>query len=250
MHKGTMRCAMLAFGLASATLFGSAAMAADISRPVYKAPPAGVLPATYDWTGFYVGGHIGYGWSKNTFTDPFVPFSASGTNANGIMGGGQVGFNYQIGQFVLGVEGDMSGSGIKGGPSVLGATFNTNTDWTATLTGRAGLAFDRWLVYGKGGAAWASDKYSFTSVTPTLLPTFNGSETRWGWMVGAGLEYAFYDNWSAKIEYNYLGLRSNNLQFTDTTGQFFLNIGTQQQLHLVKAGLNYRWGWAPVGIRY
>src|SRR5579884_3366285 len=99
MHKGTMRRAMLAFvGLAGTALFGNAAIAADLSRPVYKAPPAGVLPAAYDWTGFYVGGHIGYGWAKTGWNDPFVPFSLSETNSNGILGGGQVGYNYQIGQ--------------------------------------------------------------------------------------------------------------------------------------------------------
>src|SRR5262249_32556904 len=98
MHKGTMRRAMLAFGLAGAAMLGNAAFAADLSRPVYKAPPAGVLPVQYDWTGFYIGGHIGYGWSKNTFSDPFVPFSASDNSSNGVMGGGQVGFNYQVGQ--------------------------------------------------------------------------------------------------------------------------------------------------------
>jgi outer membrane immunogenic protein len=69
-------------------------------------------------------------------------------------------------------------------------------------------------------------------------------------MVGAGFEYAFYDNWSAKIEYNYLGFRNTQLQFTDTAGQFFLNTSIQQQMHLVKVGLNYRWGWYPVGVRY
>ena len=69
-------------------------------------------------------------------------------------------------------------------------------------------------------------------------------------MVGVGVEYAFLDNWSAKIEYNYLGFHTSNLQFTDTTQQFIFNTSIQQQLHLVKAGINYRWGWAPVGIRY
>jgi outer membrane immunogenic protein len=69
-------------------------------------------------------------------------------------------------------------------------------------------------------------------------------------MVGAGLEYAFYDNWSAKIEYNYLGFNTGNFTFTDPTGSFFLNTSIQQQLHVVKAGINYRWGWAPVGVRY
>jgi outer membrane immunogenic protein len=243
MHKGTMRRAMLAFGLAGATMWGSAAMAADINRPVYKAPPAGVLPAAYDWTGFYIGGHIGYGWAKNTFTDPFVPFSVSDSNANGIMGGGQVGYNYQIGQFVIGVEGDMSGTGIKGGPAVLGANFNTNVDWTATATGRAGLAFDRWLVYAKGGAAWAHDRYS------TNFYTFPGTveltDTRFGWTVGAGVEYAFAPQWSAKLEYNYMDFGTKNVAFAP--GRL---TDVNQQINAVKLGVNYKFGGSPIVARY
>jgi outer membrane immunogenic protein len=69
-------------------------------------------------------------------------------------------------------------------------------------------------------------------------------------MLGAGVEYAFFDNWSAKIEYNYLAFSTSNHEFTDSTGVFFLDTRIQQKLHLVKAGINYRWGWAPVGVRY
>jgi outer membrane immunogenic protein len=243
MHKGTMRRAVLACGLASAAMLGSAAHAADINRPVYKAPPAGVLPAAYDWTGFYIGGHIGYGWSKNTFSDPFVPFSVSDANANGILGGGQVGFNYQVGQFVFGVEGDMSGTGIKGGPTVLGANFNTNVDWTATATGRAGYAFDRWLVYAKGGAAWAHDRYS------TNFYTFPGSveltDTRFGWTVGAGVEYAFAPQWSAKLEYNYMDFGTKTYSFAPGS-----STDIDQQMHVIKAGVNYKFGGNPLAARF
>lgn len=243
MHKGTMRRAMLAFGLASAAMLGNTAFAADLTRPVYKAPPAGVLPAQYDWTGFYVGGHIGYGWSKNTFSDPFVPFSISDTNANGIIGGGQAGFNYQVGQFVFGVEGDMSGSGIKGGPTVLGATFNTNVDWTATATGRLGLAFDRWLVYAKGGAAWAHDRYSTNFYTfPASVELTN---TRLGWTAGAGVEYAFAPQWSAKAEYNYMDFGSDTVSFA--AGR---STTVDQQIHAVKLGVNYKFGGSPIIAKY
>ena len=253
MHKGTMRSLLV--GFVSATVFSGAALAADMSRPVYKAPPAGALPVTYDWTGFYVGGHVGYGWAEKDWRDAFGLNVSS--KPNGFLGGGQVGFNYQIGQFVLGAEGDFSWSGINGGTNTvgtvgapLGNTFNTDVNWVSTLTGRAGLAFDRWLVYGKGGVAWANDQYNLTSPNLALLPAFSGNETRFGWMVGAGVEYAFFDNWSAKVEYNYLDFHTSTLQFADTTQTFILNTSIQQQLHLVKVGLNYRWGWAPVGIRY
>src|SRR5207253_5189332 len=118
MHKGTMRSLLVVMGLAGAVI-STGAMAADLTRPVYKAPPAGALPVTYDWTGFYVGGHVGYGWAKKDWQDSFGLFNLS-TDPNGFLGGGQVGFNYQIGQFVLGAEGDFSWTGINGGRTVLG----------------------------------------------------------------------------------------------------------------------------------
>ena len=172
MHKGTMRRGLrVLLGLAGAAMFGGAALAADMGRPVYKAPPAGALPVSYDWTGFYVGGHVGYGWADKSWTDAF----GLGTShtADGFLGGGQVGFNYQINQFVLGVEGDVSWANLKGDSTqVFGLAapvtqgFNSEVDWTATLTGRLGFAFDRWLVYGKGGAAWAE-----IAIPPTATPS-------------------------------------------------------------------------------
>src|SRR3954464_4507439 len=119
MRKGTMRS--LIVGLVSATAFSGAALAADMARPVYKAPPAGVLPAAYDWTGFYIGGHVGYGWGQKDLRHTFGPNAPSTTQ--GFLGGGQVGYNYQIGQYLLGVEADGSWSGIKGGTTALGATI-------------------------------------------------------------------------------------------------------------------------------
>ena len=181
MHKGTMRSLLV--GLISATALSSAAFCADIAaKPVYKAPPAGVLPVAYDWTGFYVGGHVGYGWAEKDWRDAFGLNIAN--KANGFLGGGQVGFNYQIGQFVLGAEGDFSWTGINGGTTLLGivpppgGSFNTNVNWTSTLTGRLGVAFDRWLVYGKGGVAWANDKFSTNA--HTFPGTVDLTDTRIG----------------------------------------------------------------------
>ena len=243
MHKGTMRRGLLALvGLASATVLSSAAIAADISRPVYKAPPAGALPVSYDWTGFYVGGHVGYGWAKKDWTDSFGLFDVS-HDANGFLGGGQVGYNYQIGQFVLGVEGDFSGSGISGSTTALGSNFNTNVDWTATVTGRLGVAFDRWLVYGKGGAAWAHDRFS------TNFYTFPAStevtDTRIGWVAGAGVEYAFAPQWSAKLEYNFMDFGTRVVSFAPGS-----STDIDQQVHAIKLGVNYKFGGGPIMARY
>lgn len=239
MHKGTMRSLLVLAGLAGAMVSGSA-MAADIARPVYKAPPAGALPVAYDWTGFYVGGHVGYGWAKKDWQDSFGLFNLS-TDPNGLLGGGQVGFNYQIGQFVLGAEGDFSWSGIKGGTTLLGvvpplgASFNTNVNWTSTVTGRLGIAFDRWLVYAKGGVAWANDKFSTNAYTPGTIEV---TDTRIGWTAGAGVEYAFAPAWSAKLEYNYMDFGDKAVSFTPAT-----STTVDQQIHAVKLGINYKFGF-------
>ena len=248
MHKGTMRL-LASIGLASAALCG-AANAADLGRPVYKAPPAGVLPATYDWTGFYIGGHVGYGWATKDWRDSFGLFDVS-TNLNGFLGGGQVGFNYQVQQFVFGVEGDFSWTGIKGGSTQnaviaapVGSTFNTDVNWTSTLTGRLGLAFDRWLVYGKGGVAWARDRFSTTAYT--FPASVDVTDTRLGWTAGAGVEYAFLPNWSAKLEYNFMDFGNKAVSFAPGR-----STDVDQQIHAVKFGINYKFGFpGAVTARY
>jgi len=238
MHKGTMRSLLL--GLLGATAMSGAAVAADIARPVYKAPPAGVLPVTYDWTGFYIGGHVGYGWAEKDWRDAFgLNVSNKG---NGFLGGGQAGFNYQIGQFVLGAEGDFSWSGISGTTNTvgviaapLGNAFNTDVNWVSTLTGRAGLAFDRWLVYGKGCVAWAND--SFSTNHYTFPASVEVKDTRIGWPVGAGVEYAFAPAWSAKLEYNYMDFGNRAVSFAPGT-----STDIDQKIHAVKFGVNYKFG--------
>jgi len=240
MHKGTMRRGLLVLAsLAGAAVLSGGAMAADLKTPVYKAPPAGVIPAAYDWTGFYVGGHVGYGWGQKNWTDTFG-LDASST-PNGFLGGGQVGYNYQIGQYVLGIEADGSWSGIKGGTTAFGAALDNNIDWTSTVTGRAGLAFDRWLVYGKGGVAFAGDRYSTNLYTPGTVEV---TDTRIGWTVGAGVEYAFAPAWSAKLEYNYMDFGTKAVSFAPGT-----STDIDQQVHAVKFGINYKFG-GPAMARY
>lgn len=234
MQKGTMRRGLFALlAVAGVTTGTGIASAADIQRPVYKAPPAGVMPVAYDWTGFYVGGHVGYGWADKSWQDGFGLFGIS-QRANGFLGGGQAGFNYQVGQFVFGVEGDMSWSGMKGSTNTLASSFNTDVDWTATLTGRLGMAFDRWLVYGKGGAAWARDRYSTNFYT---LPGTEVTDTRLGWTVGAGVEYAFAPQWTAKLEYNYMDFGTRSVSFAPG-----FSTDIDQQVHAVKFGVNYKFG--------
>jgi outer membrane immunogenic protein len=216
-----MKKIMLA-GIAGAALMAIAsANAADLGpRPVYKAPQPAMVPVLlFSWTGCYIGGNIGWGWGRETVSIPDlgqttgqsalagVPLGPVTGNTSGVLGGGQVGCNYQFApNWVIGIEGDGEAANIKGdvtetvsltNPAVTG-TAHAQTDWIASVTGRLGWTWDRVLVYAKGGAAWAGDKYSAD------LPAFNEhietSVARPGWTVGGGVEWAFWDNWSAKVE--------------------------------------------------
>jgi outer membrane immunogenic protein len=212
----------------------STAFAADLPRPVYKAAPFAPEPV-FTWTGFYVGGHLGYGWSKFSVNDPVL--GASSNTASGWLGGAQAGYNYQIGSFVLGVEGDYSFADVKKTATVVGGNGTLKNDFFADVTARAGYAFDRFLVYGKGGIAWTRDKLNVSLLGGTASGTFN----RTGWLLGGGLEWAFMNNWSAKIEYNYLHFNSITENFATTGGLTTscpCSVGLNTQI--VKAGVNYR----------
>jgi outer membrane immunogenic protein len=251
----------------------SAGVAQAADMPVKAAPVA--APPPFSWSGFYIGAHVGAGWGTvessitsveidrvkmimdgtDTFSIPFTSHTI-----NGFLGGGQIGWNWQSGWFVFGIEGQFSGSDIDG--STPCATFvvnlarcSANVNWVATAAARFGVAIDRAMIYVKGGGAWADTEYSAAGIGGSFTTT--ASDTRSGWMVGAGVEYAFAPNWSAKIEYNFMDFGSDNLAFPilDRRGNQFatVNADIDQKLHLIKFGLNYRFGWgapAPVAARY
>jgi outer membrane immunogenic protein len=247
----------IAFAVAG---LGSQALAADM--PV-KAAPRPVV-AAYNWTGWYVGGHIGGGWSGIDITNvngnaPFPAGTQNSTNQSGVLGGIQAGFNYQMNSnWVVGVEGDYSWASLKGDdtrfsvvPGFTASRLNsthTEVDWMATVTGRVGYSVSNWLLYAKGGAAWAHKEENGTTVDPTagnlLRTVITGDETRFGWTVGAGAEWGFAPNWSAKFEYNYLDFgtdrESRNATYLVGTGLNPLVRDTDFHIRVVKAGLNYR----------
>ena len=237
----TLRAFVGGFTLAAGTLACVySADAADL--PPARLPPAVApvvyAPPVYNWSGFYVGGHIGGGFADSSWSDPFT--GANDTfNKGGFLGGAQVGYNAQYNWLVLGLEGDFSWTGLKGsGTDSFGDKISTKTEWTSTVTGRVGAAFDRVLVYGKGGVAFAHD------VSSLMDPGGNNSQdtlTRTGWTAGAGVEYAFDRNWSARLEYDYLGFGSQRLNFTTpVVGTVMSNASLNVQE--VKAGINYRFG--------
>jgi outer membrane immunogenic protein len=231
-----MRSLLIAAALCGAPFV--AAGAADMSTPqatakapAYAPPPINI----YNWTGFYVGAHLGGAWSSANWTDPVSGLGDNPTSS-GIIGGGQLGYNYQIGPWVLGLEGDFSGTSLSGSDTdIAGFTHSTNTDWTSTVTGRLGYAVNRALFYAKGGAAFANERNTVTS--PLGLLSATGTSTQTGWTAGAGIEYAIDPKWSARIEYDYLGFGSQGVSGPvpgTLPGSVDLNI------QRVMAGINYR----------
>ena len=230
------RALLTGVGLLALALAAQPALAADLPL-MTKAPPRPL--AVYNWTGFYAGAHLGGGWGDKDWVAVGVgPLGSH--DISGFIGGGQIGFNYQIGAWVFGVEGDISGTTLKG--EHVDTTFFgnniTEVEWFGTITGRVGYAWDRALLYVKGGGAWVRDKYT---ITDAGLFFAGAATTKDGWTIGAGLEYAFAPRWSAKIEYNYLDFGSETVTFTTGGGGTFLR-EVDQQIHAVKAGLNYRLG--------
>jgi outer membrane immunogenic protein len=207
--------------LASVALFGFAGAASAADLPTRAAPPAPVFAAApvFTWTGFYVGVNAGYGWSEDD--NDAVDF-ADDDNDGGFIGGAQVGYNYQIGSFVVGLEGDIQYAdfGREGvfnytdeDGDILQGEFESS-DWFGTVRARAGVAFGQALIYGTGGFAFADDAT--------------------GWTVGGGLEYAFTNNLSAKIEGLYVSLDADNNDDFDFDNDVDFGV--------VRAGLNFRFG--------
>lgn len=268
MHR--FQCGVLA--AVTAISFASFAAAADMPLPA--AAPA----AVYDWSGFYVGGHVGGGWQSNSITDNdlltmlaigngnpgFMAFNqpVQTVNGSGFIGGVQGGANYQIGKLVVGAEADFSWGSITGSNTTflhkaafgITRTLTADTIGIGTMTTRLGVAHDRWLVYGKAGAAWARTNYAESDIsTPgfSANPVYTGTatEARVGWTLGAGIEWAFWNNWSAKLEYDYLnfGARTTT-EFGSigvgvpnlTAGPAPLTLQNYLTISEVKLGINYK----------
>jgi outer membrane immunogenic protein len=238
------------------------AYAADlpVSMPL-KAPMAAPVLA-FNWTGCYLGAQAGGGWGQKNFTDEettpgfldIIDPSFPRARTSGAVVGGQVGCDYQFAsKVVIGVEGAGSWADIKGSsdPFFGGkAVFNADTKWLATATGRVGYAFDRILIYAKGGAAWAGDEYGLNGSFVGTPFSYTGSETRFGYTIGAGIEWAFLQNWSAKVEYAYYDFGTKSLNLFDSTGTPDPS-RISQRIQTVMVGINYHfWTGAPVSAKY
>lgn len=229
--------------LAAVVISVAPASAADMARPVYKAPPA---PVVYNWSGFYAGIHGGYAWGTGQAT--IFGLSDFG-DVNGWFGGGQIGWNWQAAgsPWVWGIEADLSGSDI--GTSAAGplGSVSSSLDMFGTVRGRLGYAWDRVMLYGTGGFAWGRNEVSGN----ILALGFSEDRTHTGWVVGAGVEWALIDSWTAKVEYQFLSLGTENYF---TSPAFPAGIGLDADIHTIRVGLNYRFGGgygkSPVLAKY
>lgn len=240
---------------ASLIALGAAApaVAADLAaRPYTKAPP--MVAAVYDWTGFYIGANGGWGSSRNSWdaVPPNFAFGPEGSHdATGGTVGGQIGYRWQAGTWVFGVEAQGNWADFSGSNTSLvfpGFRNHTNVDAFGLFTGQVGYAVNNVLLYVKGGAAVTSNSYRVNTVGGALAGV-TGDDTRWGGTIGAGLEYAFAPNWSVGVEYNHLFMQDRTYTFTSPAGAFFGTDRIRQDVDLVTARLNYKFG-GPAVTRY
>jgi outer membrane immunogenic protein len=215
MLKSCVKLAALAAGI----LIGAQAYAADL--PVKAPPMEPVVAPVTTWIGFYIGPNIGYGWAD-------VGIDGA-DHLNGVVGGGQIGYNWQAGSFVFGIEGDIQGSGENRSDTVAGVTFDQRIPFIATARGRIGYLAGPVLIYFTGGGAWQN--YHLTVSVPGS--SVSDDDTKFGWTIGGGVEWMFAQNWSAKVEYLRIdtGDTTVSLLGTDYTSRLRNN--------LIRVGLNY-----------
>ncbi len=244
--------------LASAALivmgFVAPASAADLAaRPYTKAPP--MIAAIYDWSGFYIGANGGWGSSRNSWD--FLPLAGGvnpegSNNGNGGTIGGQVGYRWQAGTWVFGVEAQGNWADFKGSNTSLAFPAFRNESKTnafGLFTGQVGYAANNFLLYVKGGAAVTSNSYRSYTIATNALAGSTGDNTNWGGTIGVGAEYAFAPNWSVGLEYDHLFMQDKTVNFTQPNGAFFANDRVRQDVDLVTARLNYKFG-GPVVAKY
>jgi opacity protein-like surface antigen len=229
------------------------ARASGAPMPV-KAPVAASAPM--NWTGIYVGGHLGGGASDDHWSDPFgatitpsggtnIPGLGDTVHGTGPLAGGQVGANWQTGAWVFGVQADASWADIRGENTCFSGLGGINcqriVDAVSTVAGRVGFAWNRSLVYAKAGGAWAETAYNLNGNTNILvLGTGSTNASAFGWVVGVGLEYAITNNWTTMFEYNHIGLDSVTVPFPTVAIVNAQSIGVRQSLDIAKFGLNYK----------
>ena len=232
-------------GVALAAL-STVATAADLPRKTAPIQPIVYAPA-FSWTGFYVGGNAGYGFGSNTSRNTFngaVPVGVGiFSDPDGFVGGGQIGYNYQFpNNFVIGIEADIQASTLESSRApVFGTTSKSSLDYFGTVRGRVGYAFsgtnsllDRTLIYVTGGLAYGDNTLNIAGYS-------SPSSTQVGYAAGAGVEYAFTNNWTVKLEGLYVDLGRDSYTFTNANPVIpAIRTRNQTEFGVVRAGLNYK----------
>jgi len=202
----------------SSVMLGSVAIAADLPStkgpPVYTPPPP---PPAFSWSGVYIGGQVGYDWGT-TGVDDVAPFPA--LNQSGVIGGAHIGYNYQVSQFVFGLEGSVDAASTRASDVSAGLSYGLHENEDFSIRGRIGYAFDRVLVYATGGGAYGNfhTTYNNFPIGGATFDSFNNGH--FGWTVGGGVEYAIDNNWSVRAEYRYTdyGRQTDSPVFSDASG--------------------------------
>jgi outer membrane immunogenic protein len=214
--------------------FTAAAGAADLPSRRAPAPVFAAVPV-FTWTGFYVGVQGGYAWGNNNASISVPGLTASDDiDFDGVVGGAHAGFNYQFGSIVAGIEGDIEATDIQADVAGLGFAARSKIDFQGSIRGRVGVAFDRALIYGTGGLAFANfnTRYSGFGATESF------DNTEWGWTLGAGVEYAITNNLTARVEYRYTRFDS----FNHTSAVIAPGAVASQEpdFHTVRVGVSYK----------
>ena len=250
-----LRAAVYRAGQSGALTFtlcfgATSAFAADLPAPA-PIPP----PPIYNWTGFYIGGNIGAAWSGlsgSNFSDTLGSTFTAPTNVQ-FMGGGQVGVNYQFWSGVV-IGGEVMFDWLASSantqitataPDGTAAFMDTiNNRWLTTATGRLGYAWDRVLLYGKAGGAWLGAGSPGISVGGASVALTSSSGSDFGWTAGFGLEWAFWNNWSVRAEYDYIGLNDKSFTVAPGPTSFGGDVITYryQNISLMTAAVNYKFG--------
>ena len=245
----------VACAAATAGVLSASAYAADLPMKAMPAPEP-----IWTWTGFYIGAHAGAGWGTtettlSSISGPGIPTTPvnlplAQNSRSGFLGGGQVGYNYQSGWAVFGIQGDIAGMDVKGTtPCLEVISCTSKSHWLATVTGRfGGVVADRTLLYIKGGGAWMHTDQSATVSAGLGGLGLGGagaltsaSSTSAGWLLGMGVEYAFARNWTGFLEYNYIEFQSKNVAFSVTAAPGdVINASVVNKLSIAKVGVNYR----------
>jgi outer membrane immunogenic protein len=248
-----------------AALGSASALAADLGPRAYTKAPMMAAPVS-TWQGFYIGGNVGYGWGDGKTDVSFLPSQAAfgvanttlSSNPQGVIGGAQIGYNWQTGIFITGFETDIQGSGIKGNASkgtllfpslapVANSLLTTNEklSWFGTVRGRLGITVTpAFLLYATGGFAYGQVENSANAQFGNGADNFpaSGSKTKVGWTAGAGGEWMFAPGWSAKFEYLYIDLGKASAVADDVPvadPPFQLGYTWHTQENIVRAGVNY-----------